>query len=412
MHRNYWVLLAVSVLIGLSTGIYDFVLPLFLDSSRFSSVQQGVIFGVSAGMAFLTRILIGRWSDRRGRKASYVVSTGLTAATTLTMPFAIAFLPQLMLKCAHETIQSVRNSIHPTLLYESARSKFIDRFGKTEGVEFLSKAFGTIIIGYAFAGGITMAREIKNSAGASGDEALAAAQANFFPALLIAAGLFMVSALILWRMLIETAPAASASKGGSDFSDLFGGRLHPRILLMAAGMFVFSVGISVSHCHVMTLFFLDRFHLSPSGLAWVMALHRITRGVPALFVGQVIRGKIEEHQRAVYLFFIAVQGVTIILTGWCGAMLVSVFFWLLHDFTGAGVWSSIQSRLLQHYARDEARATDVSIAQSIGSIGSVFGPFIGGALYTPASLGAPFYVSGGLIILAAVIMLPLLRDRG
>ncbi len=78
---------------------------------------------------------------------------------------------------------------------------------------------------------------------------------------------------------------------------------------------------------------------------------------------------------------------------------------LLLDFLGIGIayafvlpaWNSILLRLLP----DDVRGAGLGIAMTIEGMGGVIGPLVGGYLWQWANPSSPFYLSGGLLLLAA-----------
>ena len=78
---------------------------------------------------------------------------------------------------------------------------------------------------------------------------------------------------------------------------------------------------------------------------------------------------------------------------------------LLLDFLGIGIayafvlpaWNSILLRLLP----DDVRGAGLGIAMTVEGMGGVIGPLVGGYLWQWANPSSPFYLSGGLLLLAA-----------
>ena len=68
MNRNVRTVLFVSVLFGASTGIYEFVLPYYLQERGLSFQSMGTIFAVAAAGMLLVRVVMGRLADVWGRK--------------------------------------------------------------------------------------------------------------------------------------------------------------------------------------------------------------------------------------------------------------------------------------------------------------------------------------------------------
>ena len=89
MKRNVYVMIVVSILFGLSLGIYDFILPFYLESRGVPKVSMGYIFAAGALMPFFLRIGVGGWSDAVGRKLFYWLSIFACAAANALSPVTI-----------------------------------------------------------------------------------------------------------------------------------------------------------------------------------------------------------------------------------------------------------------------------------------------------------------------------------
>jgi MFS family permease len=78
---------------------------------------------------------------------------------------------------------------------------------------------------------------------------------------------------------------------------------------------------------------------------------------------------------------------------------------LMLDFIGIGVgyafvlpaWNSI----LLHLLPDDVRGAGLGVAMTIEGMGGVIGPLVGGFLWQWSNPSSPFYLSGGLLLLAA-----------
>ena len=76
VNRNVKTVLAVSILFGMSTGIYEFVLPFYLKERGLSYEAMGVIFAIAAAGMLGLRIVMGRLADLWGRKPFYGLALG------------------------------------------------------------------------------------------------------------------------------------------------------------------------------------------------------------------------------------------------------------------------------------------------------------------------------------------------
>ena len=105
--------------------------------------------------------------------------------------------------------------------------------------------------------------------------------------------------------------------------------------------------------------------------------------------------------RRTYAIALGSVAVLLLLIPLCGSNL-----WLLAaDFAGIGIgyafvlpaWNSILVRLLPQ----DVRGAGLGFAMTIEGMGGVIGPLIGGLLWEWTSPSSPFFLSGGLLLIAA-----------
>jgi len=373
--RNVKTVLFVSVLFGASTGIYEFVLPYYLKERGLSYEQMGAVFAVAAAGMLGLRIIMGRLADLWGRKLFYSLALGGSSVAIWLTSLVGSVAGQAALKTLREAMVLTRETVHPIVLYEESRGHFMRWLGKTRGFEFLLQAGGTVIAGVTIAGVL----------GTAGNLRLAA--------LLTGVGfvLFWLVFRERWERGEQTAP-----KGG--VWQLVNLDLHPNLKVLAVSILIFNIGLTVSHSFVMMLYFPDKFGVSKEVVGWVMVGHRLTIALPLLFIAGTL---VRRHLRAVYIWTLAAEGAAI-----AGSALIPHFYgaaglWLVHDLIGAGVWTPIQSLIIQEYTRPETRALEMGKVLAFGGLGTILGPLLSGFLYR-AGLNAPFIASGLLMIVAAM----------
>ncbi|MDI6783111.1 MAG: MFS transporter [bacterium] len=98
MNPNIRILLIVSILFGLATGIYDLALPYYLQEQQVSFQNMGIIFAVAALGIFLLRIYVGHLSDVSGRKIFYSIALFGSAVANLFTPITANVAVQSVLK--------------------------------------------------------------------------------------------------------------------------------------------------------------------------------------------------------------------------------------------------------------------------------------------------------------------------
>ncbi len=399
MNRNIKTVLAVSVLFGASTGIYEFVLPYYLDECGLSFQSMARIFAIAAAGMLLVRVLMGRMADLWGRKPFYGLALGGSALAMWLTPASASVLGQSILKTLREAMFLTRDTLHPVVLYEEHRGRFMDFIGKTRGFEFLFQAAGTLVSGVTFAG-ITLAGATVLALGTTGNLRLA--------------GIMLALAFVLFYLLFRERPRDqhhSATPG--RLRDLFSLDMHWNLKVILVSFFIFNIGFTTSHCFIMPLFFSKKFGVTEYAVSWVMVLHRVTIALPLLLAGFLRIRRL----KLVYIGTLIVEGIlqsgAAFMPTFTGASAV----WLLHDLVGAGVWIPVQNLIIQDYTRPDQRALQVGKILAYGGIGTIIGPWLAGHLleapYLPEAIriGAPFFMSGVLMIAAALILFALRLDR-
>ncbi len=252
LSTNIKVLLAVSILFGAGTGLYEFVLPFYLKDRGLSYPSMGWLFAVSAAVMIVIRLATGRLVDRWGCKRPYLIaalmSGGASALTALTGN--VVFLT--LLKTGREIGLLLRDTVHPVLLYLENKTRFRDTIGKTRGLEYGSAALGTAVAGTSIF--------LWGTGGSLGIGGLILGAAG----LLVALG------------IRERAPARQEVAAGKR-EPWWRWDVDRNLKIIMISGFVFNLGLTMSHGFMMPLFFSARFGAAEGSVAVVLLIHRLTR---------------------------------------------------------------------------------------------------------------------------------------
>jgi MFS family permease len=376
--KNIRVLVAISVLFGAAVGLHDFVLPYYLKEQGLSYPSMGWLFAASAAVMVAIRLATGRLVDTWGCKRPYLVALlGGGTATALTAATGnVVFLT--VLKTGRDISLLLRETVHPVLLYLEDRTRFRDFVGKTRGLESLCQALGTVLAGWCMI------------SWGNGPSLLLSAL------ILAAAGGFLGIGLKDRRT-----PREEAAPKGAWWRWDVDANLK---IIMVSGV-VFTLGLTTSHGFIMPLYFSARFGASEQTVAAIMFVHRLTPVLPMLFAGRLKF----RNLKAAYIWALVLEGILISAGGVIPSLLPAAAVWLLHDLVGAGVWIPIQSEIIQRYCRESTRGLDLSKTLVLSSVGGAFGPILSGFL-AERSIGAPFVVSGVLVVLGGLMLLGLRLD--
>lgn len=386
MNRNVKTVLFVSILFGAATGIYEFVLPYYLQERGLSFQSMGAVFTVAAAGMLLVRIVMGRLADVWGRKLFYNLSLLGSGAALWMTPLTGAVAGQAALKTLRDAMFLTRDTVHPVILYEESRGQFMSFLGKTRGYEFLFQGGGTVICTFTLA-----------TLGTTGNLRLAA--------------LLLLAAFVIFTLAFREKwqPHEHASRGHllERVLALFSLRhMHRNLHVILLSNFIFTIGISAGHSFIMPLFFSEKFGVSRELVSWVMVVHRVTIALPLLLAGTLAVRRLKQ----VFLLTLALEGVIISASALVPNFYAAAGVWLLHDLVGAGVWLPIQNQIIQDYTRPEERALEMGKILAFSGLGGILGTYLSGVL-ADYNISAPFLVSGLLMILAAAVLAGLrLRD--
>jgi MFS family permease len=393
VNRNVKTLLFVSVLFGASTGIYEFVLPFYLKERGISPEEMGAIFAVAAAGMLGLRIVMGKMADLWGRKLFYGLSLGGSSAAMWLTSLSGSGFGQGVLKTLREAMLLTRDTLHPVILYEQSRGKFMSYLGKTRGFEFLFQAGGTVISGLTIGGAVVLGLALP-ALGTGGN-------------LRLAAVLTGLGFLIFWLIFRESWVPHQRVGPGGGLRDLLSLDLHRNLKVLAVSILVFNIGLTTSHSFVMMLYFPDKFGVSRQLVSSVMVGHRLTIALPLLLAGTLVT----RNLKTVYIWTLIAEGAVIAVAACIPNFYAAAGVWLLHDLIGAGVWTPIQSLIIQEHTRPETRALEMGKVLAFGSIGTIVGPLLSGFLYQRVGLNAPFIASGLLMVAAALILYALRLER-
>jgi MFS family permease len=381
--RNIKTVLLVSVLFGAAAGIYEFVLPYYLKERGLSYESMGAVFSIAAVGMLVLRVVMGRLADVWGRKPFYGLSLGGSAVVTWLTPMSGSVWGQSVLKTVREAMFLTRDTLHPIILYEESRGRFMDFMGKTRGMEYLCTAAGTLVTGLTFA-----------TLGTGGN-------------LRLAAVLLGVGFVAFWLFFRESGEHLRMGRPQGRLRDLFTFDMHWNLKVMAVSTFIFNVGLTTSHCFIMPLFFSDKFHVSTRAVAWVMVGHRLTIALPLLIAGTLAIKRL----KAVYIWTLVLEGVILSASAVIPNFYGSAGVWLLHDLLGAGIWIPVQNLIIQDYTDPRKRALEMGKLLAFGGVGTIAGPYLAGYLSEAVNISAPYFVSGVLMVVAAGVLAGLRMEK-
>lgn len=367
---------------GFSSGLYEILLPLYMDSLSISLMDIGYVFTVSALFIAFLNIILGAKSDVYGRKIFIASALLLGGFSHLVTPFFSSVIMIAIVKTMFDSAIAIRGAVFTPMVYEQDRQSFLSSYSRISGLEFISQAIGLISAGllvsmfdYRVAFTISSILQIM--------------------------GFLMLTLFFKEKRMVKEKNVLKISDG-RNVEKKFSRELN---ILSVSGL-VLLIGSSATHYFTMPLFFSKKFSLSPEVLSILMTIHRLSLGVPMLYSDKIIKSSKRFSYKSFLILFTTMQGLFTALATIPKGFLTSAFIWLLHDPFGASVWFTLRNYLIQRYSGDKTRGRDYNIVAFISSIGSVIGPFIAG-YFGSIDINFPFLIGGLIMILSNLLLIPL-----
>ncbi len=374
--RGFWPIWSTVVIDLVGFGIVVPVLALYAKRYGASGLTVGLLFTVFSLAQFLCSPLLGRLSDRIGRRPVIVISLLGTAIGSLITGLAgslwVLFVGRAVDGASGASL-AVAQAAVTDLAPPAQRPRLVGLLGAAFGIGFVA---GPAIGGLASLGG---------------------PRVPFF----VAAGLALVNAIAAWRRVPETRTAhdAPVARAGTHRA------LTPVLSRLAVVGLVTTAAFSAFEA-TFALLTKARFGLGQSGVAWVfvgigVVLAATQGGVYHRLVGRLGTGRIYLSGLAVLAAGLAVlAGATV----WA-ALLVALALLTV----GQGLASPSLIGLVGEHAPGPRRGQAMGFQQSAYAMGRIVGPPVGGWLFDHAGTWSPFAVAAGA---CALMLIPAAKMGG
>lgn len=351
----------------------------------------GLLIGIYAVMQLVFNPLLGRWSDRVGRRrvllismAGSVLSHTLLGVADLSQSLPLLFLARTLDGITGANIATAQAYIADVTTSEN-RAKGMGLFGAAFGLGF--------VVGPAIGAGLAaLGRSVTGPVTGTAWPAFGAAAIAF------------VALLLVWRLLPEPTKSRDASetpKGLFDMGKLWAAMSHPRLrelfVVVFFATFAF-VLLEVSFIFLCT----DRFGVNETGagllFAYTGVLMIIVQGG---MVGRLVPRFGESRLLSVAPFITAVGFIMLSFVplaigqraAWMFLMLGCIPMALGHGLTGPNL-----NALISRQAGEGRQGLILGLSQSVGSLARAVGPPIGGMLYDVGP-SWPYWFGAGVLVL-------------
>jgi len=381
-NRNLAIIGIIALVNALGYGVIIPILYSYSLKFGLNDFQNGLLFAVFSLCSFISAPFIGRLSDKYGRRPLLIISITGTALSLVLAAFAPSAI-FLFIARALDGITAGNIPVASAVISDTTPPQ--DR----------AKGFG--IIGASFGFGFLFGPAIS---------AVTVGFGIHVP-FLIAAGITFVAVLITYFFLPETNKnIGQVSKGKIfDIPKLVRSIVDPVVGMTFLVSFIYNIAFGM-FIFAYQPYFAKVLHLSPVQISLMFIQFGIIGFVMQLFVIQKVVKKFGDKKVLMYALLLG------------GLAYICIFFvqniWLfviLSTITGAAssfVAPMIQT-ILSKEADEKSQGSILGLNASYISLGSIFGPIIGGVLAT-FILPLPFLI-GGLVLIACYFLSFKIIDR-
>ncbi len=376
---GFWTLWTTVAIDLVGFGIVAPILPLYAERFGASGFQTGLLFASFSLAQFVMSPILGRLSDRVGRRPVIIASLFGTAAGSLITGFAgalwVLFLGRLIDGASGASV-SVAQSAATDLAPPAQRARLLGLLGAAFGVGFV---VGPAIGGLASLGGTRL---------------------PFF----VAAAIALVNGVVALVRLPETRGRRVATSAACGRRTL---RPASRMLANLAAVGFLSTVAFAAFEAMFSRFGRDRFGLTEGSVAVVF----VGLGVVLVAVQGGLIGPLTDRVGSNRLLPI---GLVVLALG-MAALAASTTWWLLGPALGLlafgqGVAAPSMSALVAEHAGEHRRGEALGFQQSAGALARIIGPAVAGWLFD-RRVELPFSVAAAVAAVAVGVLVTSTRGR-
>jgi len=394
-------LMIILLVAFVDLGGFGLIIPLqavYAERLNATGLTLGMLVGVYALMQLIFNPILGRWSDRVGRRRVLLISIAGSVVSHVLLGVAdlAHSLPLLFVARALDGITGANVATAQAYIADVTTSE-----NRARGMGLFGAAFGTgFVIGPALGAGLAFVGTYV-----SGPQ-----QGTSWPAF-GAAAVALAAIFLVWRYLPESRPDRTAPSDRKMFkwSEFFSAFAHPRMreLFSLAFFSIFAfVFLEVTFVYLCT----HRFGLTVTGNGLVFAYI----GVCMVIVQGGMVGRLSKRfgeaslvaygpmvNACGFLMISAVPLVSSSTTAWWLLLIGCIPVTFGHGITGPNL-----NALISRQAGEDRQGSVLGLAQGVGSLARAVAPVIGGFLYEIRFHEVrgpwPYWAGAGILVLVGL----------
>ncbi len=375
-NRNLLIVALIALVNMLGYGIIIPILYAYSKKFGLSDFDNGLLFALFSICQFISTPIIGRLSDKYGRRPMLLISIIGTALSFFTMAFA----PNVFFLFLSRALDGLTAGNIPVVFAVISDSTT---------PEERPKAFG--LVGSAFSFGFIFG------------PAISAFTIGIGPAIpFIIAGIITVIAAILTALYLpETNKHMGEVQKGKlfDFKQMWKILFDPNVGITFLISLIFSMAFACAIIYGFQPFTLNVLHVTTSENAWLFTLF----GVVGLISQNLIVGRVSKWLGIKHAFSwsILFTALSFVIMAFSHSLLIFVIASII-----LGVFNSIAQTLIPTILSQEADAKSqgsiMGLSTSYQSIGMIIGPLLGGAI---ATYDIPWtFLTGAFFVMVCYIL--------
>ena len=382
-NRQMFTIFLVVFIDLLGFGIILPLLPYIAEKYAATPLTIGILSGSYSLFQFIAGPILGRLSDRYGRKKLLIISQlgsmGGYVLLALAGSLPLLFISRIIDGITGGNI-SIAQAYMADITTKETRAKGMGLLGAAFGLGFM---FGPAIGGYLSSYG-------------------------FAAPALFAAGISLLSTFATTLFLKETVnveQAKSSPRTAMTYVELKRVLKTPPISTLLLVFFLLSLGFSGMQ-GTYALFVQAKFNWGPQQVGYIFALIGIVAILTQVKVLTLVTKKFGEYQTLVWSVLVLALGFSLI-----GVTNYLPIFILGNALIPLG--NSLANPTLTAIATESIPPSEygetLGLLQSSGSLGRIFGPVAAGAIFTTFGHNAPMLTASSIFLIIAIFIVPRLK---